>query len=209
MKFKVDYSLYLVTDRNSMPPKDFGAVVEESIKGGVTVVQLREKNALGLEFYTLGKTIKAITHKYNVPLIINDRIDVAQAIGTDGVHIGQEDLPLTEARKILGNNKIIGVSASNLQEAVEAERRGADYLGVGAMYPTATKADAKCTSIEELKKIRAQVRIPVVIIGGINENTVSNFRGCGIDGIAVVSAIMSASDPKIAAKRLKELVKVL
>jgi thiamine-phosphate pyrophosphorylase len=208
MKFKVDYSLYLVTDRGLMVSSRLEDVVEEAIKGGVTITQLREKHALGLEFYNLGKKIKSITQKYNVPLIINDRVDVAQAIDADGAHIGQEDLPVADVRRILGNDKILGVTASNLQEAVEAERNGADYLGVGAMYPTATKSDAKCVTMEELIEIRAKIKIPIVIIGGINESNILNFKGTGVDGVAVVSAIMSSKNAEIAAERLRNLVKM-
>ncbi|MDR0571291.1 MAG: thiamine phosphate synthase [Rickettsiales bacterium] len=208
MKSKIDYSLYLVTNRDLMVSSSLEMVVEESIKGGVTLVQLREKHALGLEFYNLGKRIKSITQKYGVPLIINDRIDVAQAVDADGVHIGQKDLPVAEVRKILGNNKIVGVSASNLQEAIEAEVNGADYLGVGAMYPTTTKGDAECVTMEELSKIRTRVKIPIVVIGGINDNNIPNFRGTGIDGVAVVSAIMSAKNTKNAAEKLKNLIKM-
>jgi thiamine-phosphate pyrophosphorylase len=206
---KIDYSLYLVTDRNLMISNSLEMAVEDAIIGGVSIVQLREKNTLGFEFYTLGKSIKSITDKYNVPLIINDRVDVMLALDADGVHVGQEDLPVKEVRKIVGPDKIVGCSVSSLKESLKAVDDGADYLGVGAMYSTKTKDDAKNVSMETLKTIRENVKIPIVVIGGINEQNIPNFYGTNTDGFAVVSAIMGTKNTQDAASNLKKLIKNL
>lgn len=203
---KVDYSLYLVTDRKMMKTPTIEEAIEQAILGGVSIVQLREKNISTLEFVNIAKNVKNITSKYNIPLIINDRLDIALAIDADGLHIGQDDMPLSIARKILGKNKIIGVSARNLEEAVNANKDGADYLGVGAMYSTNTKADAKITSMDELQKICNQVNIPIVVIGGINTKTIPNFKNYNIDGFAVVSAIMAENNVKEATQNLKSII---
>jgi thiamine-phosphate pyrophosphorylase len=202
MKKNINYSLYLVTDRDVVMDTDIYTGVLEAIKGGVTVVQLREKRIGTLEFYNIAVKIKSITDKYEIPLIINDRIDIALAIGCDGVHLGQNDMPAGLARNILGNNKIIGVSASTLEEAQKAEKDGADYVGVGAMFPTTTKDDAKAVSIKCLKEIKEGISIPVVAIGGINEKNVELLLPAKIDGIAVVSAILSKKNAKAAAEKL-------
>lgn len=203
MKPSIDYSLYLITDRELMSAPTLEEAVEQAIIGGATLVQLREKNASSMEFYRMALRIKAITDRSGIPLIINDRADIALAVNADGLHIGQSDLPAPAARRVIGENKILGVSASSLAEAVEAERGGADYLGVGAMFPTGTKTDAKQVSMEELRKIRSVVSLPTVAIGGINETTAQNFAGVGIDGIAVASALMAAKDIAAAARELK------
>ena len=199
---KIDYSLYLCTDRNLNP--NIENAVELAIKGGVTVVQLREKNCTSLEFFEVGTRIKKITNAKNIPLIVNDRLDIAQAIDAAGVHIGQTDLPCKVARKILGAEKIIGVSVSTVEEAVKAENDGANYLGVGAMFATNTKTDAKIVTLDTLKKIRAAVKIPIVAIGGINLETVEKIKPAQIDGVAVVSAILAAENPEVAAFNLSE-----
>ena len=205
MKPEIDYTLYLVTDRELMACKSIEECVEQAISGGCTLVQLREKTASSQEFYQLALRIRDITSRLNVPLIINDRADIALAVDADGVHIGQDDLPYDAARRILGQKKIVGVSASNLEEALAAADMGADYIGVGAMFATGTKTDANLTGIDELKRIRAQVNIPIVVIGGINKDTIPRFRGTGIDGIAVVSAIVSQKNIAEAAQELKSL----
>jgi thiamine-phosphate pyrophosphorylase len=179
--------------------------VEQAVLGGCTVVQLREKTASSREFYETALRVREITKRLGVPLIINDRADIAMAVDADGVHIGQDDLNYNAARRIIGHDKIVGVSASNLEEALAAADMGADYLGVGAMFATGTKTDAALTSIDELKLIRAKVSIPIVVIGGINKKTVPLFGGTGIDGIAVVSAIVSQNDKIKAAQELKSL----
>lgn len=202
---KIDYTLYLVTDREIMSSATVEESVEQAISGGCTVVQLREKSASSKEFYETALNVHKITKKANVPLIINDRVDIALAVDAEGVHVGQQDLPCKTVRQIIGQNKIVGVSASNLDEALSAYNDGADYLGVGAMYSTNTKTDANITSIEELKHIRKMIDIPIVVIGGINNKTVLNFKGINIDGIAVVSAIIAQSDIVESARNLKRI----
>ncbi|WP_294394248.1 thiamine phosphate synthase [uncultured Clostridium sp.] len=204
MKPQIDYSVYLVTDRDLMSTDTIEEAVEQAIKGGCTLIQLREKECSSLDFYNTAVNVKKITDKYNVPLLINDRLDIVQAVDAAGVHVGQSDIPCSVVRKILGDDKIIGVSAGNLKNAVKAEADGADYIGVGAMYATGTKKDAKPTSIEELKKIRENVSIPIVVIGGINKNRIKDFKGTKIDGLAIVSAIIAQKDITEAAKEIKE-----
>lgn len=205
LKPLLDYTLYLVTDRELMSTPTLEEAVEQGILGGCTLIQLREKNASLLEFYNMAVNIKKITDYYHVPLIINDRVDIALAVNAAGVHIGQSDLPVPVTRQMIGPDKILGVSVSNLNEAVRAEKEGADYLGVGAMFATDTKNDAKLVTMTDLQKIKAAVRIPIVVIGGINEKTVSQFRDTGIDGIAVVSAVIASDNISAAAKGLKSL----
>ncbi|MDO5851727.1 MAG: thiamine phosphate synthase [Methanobacteriaceae archaeon] len=197
MTKNIDYSLYLVTNRFDMNMDKFLEVIEESIKGGVTLVQLREKELSTLEFYKLALKVKKITNKYNVPLIINDRLDIAQAVDAEGVHLGQDDMPCDVARKILGEDKIIGISADNLIDCETAVNNDADYIGIGSMYKTNTKDDVELVNHNELKKIFNKIDIAKVAIGGIKE---SNYKEVmneyDFDGIAVVSAIMLANDPK-------------
>ncbi len=208
-KNKVDYTLYLCTDRSLMSTETLEEAVERAIKGGCTLVQLREKDCSSLEFYQTALKVKSITDRYEVPLIINDRVDIAQAVDAAGIHIGQSDLPASVVREFIGPEKIIGVSAANLKEAQTAEKDGADYLGVGAMYTTETKKDTRPVTLEELKEIRSKVEIPIVVIGGINKKTVMNFEGIGIDGIAVVSAVIAQDDIENAASELVQMVKEL
>lgn len=203
---KIDYSLYLVTDRKQPAPGTFEKVVEEALKGGVTLVQLREKEGDTGLLYERAVKLKQITKAYHVPLIIDDRIDIMMAADADGVHLGQSDMPAALARKLIGAEKIMGVSAGTLEEAVKAEKDGADYLGVGAMFPTATKKDADITTPETLRKIMDTVHIPVVTIGGMNERTIPLFKGYGLSGFAVVSAIMASREPEKAAKNLKGII---
>lgn len=209
MKNNIDYTLYLVTDNNVSDFEKFCYKIEKAICNGVTTVQLREKNLETNLFYKKALKVKELTDKYNVPLIINDRIDIMLAIDAAGVHLGQSDMPADIARKIIGQNKILGISASNLTEAKKAYEDGADYLGVGAMFATQTKPDADVTSMKELKKIRENVNIPIVVIGGINCKTIPLFSKIKVDGFAVVSAIMSEKDSGKASKDLiKEIQKV-
>lgn len=203
---KIDYSLYLVTDRKQPAPGTFEKVVEEALKGGVTLVQLREKEGDTGLLYERAVKLKQITKAYHVPLIIDDRIDIMMAADADGVHLGQSDMPAALARKLIGPDKIMGVSAGTLEEAVKAEKDGADYLGVGAMFPTATKKDADITTPKTLRKIMDTVHIPVVTIGGMNERTIPLFKGYGLSGFAVVSAIMASREPEKAAKNLKGII---
>lgn len=197
----LNLSLYLVTN-NSEDEEKFLNIIEESLKGGVSVVQLREKKAETLDFYNLALKVKEITQKYNVPLIINDRIDIALAIDAEGVHIGQSDMPAQIARLLIGKDKILGVSAANIKEAKKAQKDSADYIGVGAVYPTNTKDDATSVSKKELKEIVKSVDIPTVAIGGITRENAHELNDCGIDGISVVSAIMNSQNPKTASENL-------
>jgi thiamine-phosphate pyrophosphorylase len=201
-KCDVDYTLYLCTDRELMSTDTLEEAVTLAIEGGCTVVQLREKDCSSLEFYRTATKIREITRKYQVPFIINDRVDIALAVDADGVHVGQSDLPAREVRRIIGPDKLLGVSAARLDEAKKAVEDGADYLGVGAMYPTGTKTDARPVTMEELKEIRSAVQVPIVVIGGINLNTLDNFKNMGIDGLAVVSAVISAENIKEAAREM-------
>ena len=202
---KPDYSLYLVTDRMLMRTKTLGEAVEQAVIGGCTMVQLREKEILSLDFYVLASEMKKITDRYGIPLIINDRIDIAMAVGAAGVHIGQKDIPADIARKVIGKDMLLGVSAVSVAEAVNAAKAGADYLGVGAMFPTGTKPDAGFVSMEELGRIRKAVDIPIVVIGGISKENAMLFQPMGIDGLAVVSAVIAQPDIKKSAADLKSL----
>lgn len=200
-----NYSLYLVTDSGLLGDKDLAKTVEQAIQGGVTVVQVREKNLSSLEFYQVALAIKGVTEKYGVPLIVNDRADIALAVDAAGLHIGQEDLPVVVARKLLGPNKIIGVSAATMEEALLAQDQGADYLGIGAVFPTNTKDDADSVSLADLAAIKNKVKIPIVAIGGIHGNNIQAVMNTGVDGVAVVSAIIAAADPKAAARKLLDI----
>ena len=197
----IDLSLYLVTD-NSENEEKFLKTIEEAILGGVSVVQIREKTADTLDFYNLALKVKGITTKYNVPLIINDRVDIALAIDADGVHVGQSDMPCDIARRLMGENKIVGVSAATVDEAKKAEKDGADYIGTGAVFPTATKDDAESVTKKELVDIVNSIDIPVVAIGGITIENANELKDTGIAGLSVVSAIMSADNPKKASEKL-------
>ena len=197
----IDLSLYLVTDKSDDVEK-FLNTIEEAIKGGVTVVQIREKTAETLDFYNLALKVKEITSKYNVPLIINDRVDVALAVDADGVHVGQSDMPCDVTRRLIGDEKILGVSAATVDEAQKAEKDGADYIGTGAVFPTATKDDAPSVTKQDLKDVVDSIDIPVVAIGGINLENASQLKDTGIAGLSVVSAIMGAEDPKKASQDL-------
>lgn len=200
-----DYTLYLVTDRQLMSCDSLTEAVEQAILGGCTMIQLREKELSSLEFYNQAVAVKLVTDKYHIPLIINDRIDIAMAVQATGVHIGQHDLPAAAVRKVIEENMLLGVSASSIAEAIQTQQDGADYLGVGAMFPTGTKTDADSVSMEELQIIRAAVSLPIVVIGGINKGNAGRFKPMGIDGLAVVSAIIAQSDIKAAAAELKDL----
>ena len=209
MKLKPDYSLYLCTDSALMSCKTVEESVEKAVIGGCTVVQLREKNCSSREFYELALRVKKITDSYKIPLIINDRLDICLAADADGVHLGQQDLPCAEARKILGKDKIIGVSAALPEEAAAAEAAGADYLGVGAVFPTSTKTNTRPVTADTIRAIRAAVSIPFVVIGGVNQSNISSLYGLGINGAAVISAVISQPDITEAARRMKAAVKGL
>ncbi|MDV0447231.1 Thiamine-phosphate synthase [Methanosarcinaceae archaeon Ag5] len=199
----VDYSVYVITDSVICPPERLLFQIEEAVLGGATVIQLREKKADSLTFYKTTIDVYAVAKKHGVPLIINDRTDMMLAAGCDGLHIGQKDLPAAVARKLIGQNKILGVSVSTADEAKKAVADGADYLGVGAVFPTGTKDDADSVSLEMLKEIKETVGIPVVAIGGISKETIPKLTGTNIDGVAVVSAVMGSSAPKNATEEIK------
>ena len=188
--------IYLVTDEKACLEKDFYSCIEEAIKGGVGIVQLREKNISTKDFYEKALKVKEICKNYGALFIINDRLDIAQAVGADGVHLGQSDMPIEEARKILKDKFLIGATARNMEEAKRAELLGADYIGSGAIFGTSTKDNAKKLEMEELKKIVASVKIPVFAIGGININNVGSLKNIGLQGICAVSGILSEKNCK-------------
>ena len=202
MKPDIDYTLYLCTDRQLMTTETIEESVELAIQGGVSVVQLREKTCTSREFYDMAKAVKTITDAYEVPLIINDRIDIALAVGADGVHLGQGDIPIGVARNLLGADKIVGATANTVELAKEAWHAGADYLGVGDVFGTTTKSDTRQISLEELKEIRDAVEIPVVAIGGVNEENIALLKPTGVDGAAVISAVVGQKDITAAAEKL-------
>ena len=188
--------IYLVTDEKACLGKDFYVCIEEAIKGGVKIVQLREKNIFTKDFYEKALKVKEICKNYGALFIINDRLDIAQAVGADGVHLGQSDMPIEKAREILKDKFLIGATARNVEEAKRAELLGADYIGSGAIFGTSTKDNAKKLEMEELKKIVASIKIPVFAIGGININNVSSLKNIGLQGICAVSGILSEKDCK-------------
>ena len=203
----IDYSLYLVTDRKLSRGRSTLDIVKAAVQGGVTCVQLREKECSTLEFIEEALAIKGYLNTRGVPLIINDRLDVAQAVGADGIHLGQSDMPLGMAKKIAGDSMIIGISAESLEDAIEAEKGGADYLGVSPIYATPTKTDtAAPLGLKGLREIDKVVKIPLVGIGGLNISNAAEVIRNGADGVAVVSAIVAADDPKTAAGDLKKTV---
>ena len=188
--------IYLVTDEKACLEKDFYVCIEEAIKGGVKIVQLREKNISTKDFYEKALKVKEICKNYGALFIINDRLDIAQVVGADGVHLGQSDMPIEKAREILKDKFLIGATARNVEEAKRAELLGADYIGSGAIFGTSTKDNAKKLDMEELKKIVVSVKIPVFAIGGININNVSSLKNIDLQGICAVSGILSEKDCK-------------
>lgn len=203
---KLDLTLYLVTDSTGMNEEEFLGKIESACKGGVTLVQLREKERSAREYLSLARKTKEITSRYGVPLIIDDRADIASASGADGVHVGQSDLPVIEVRKLLGKDKIVGATAKTPEQAEIAIKEGADYLGVGAIFPTTTKVVTVITEVSTLKEITAMSSVPVIAIGGLNRENIDVLKGSGISGIAVVSAIMKSSDCKKAAEELRKKI---
>lgn len=199
-------TLYAVTDRTWVKDTTLMDQVKEALEGGITFLQLREKHLSKEEFIKEAREMKELSKEYKVPFVINDNIEVALAVDADGVHIGQDDMSVEEARKLLGEDKIIGVSAHNVEEAIKAQKGGADYLGVGAVCATSTKKDANVVSKEEIKKICHTVEIPVVAIGGIKKESIKTLEGTDVDGVAVVSAIFAAKDIKKDTKQLRSLV---
>jgi thiamine-phosphate pyrophosphorylase len=199
----LDYSLYLITDRSILNGRDLFQAVEDSIKGGVTLVQLREKNISSLDFYNIAVKMKKLVNSYGIPLIINDRLDIALASEADGLHIGQEDLPLEITRKLLGPHKILGYSVANVEQALFGQSKGADYLGAGTVYPTSSKSDTGLAiGTEVLKKIKQHVSLPVVGIGGIGLSNIEEVKMTGIDGISLISAILGSMDIEATSRAL-------
>jgi len=196
--------MYFITDSTNYSEEEFLRRVEEACKGGITLLQLREKERTTREYLSLAEKVHKITMRYDIPLIIDDRVDVALAVNAEGVHVGQSDMPVAIARKLMGTDKIVGATAKTVPQAVEAYEQGADYLGVGAIYPTTTKVKTVLTSVDTLKEIVKAVPIKVNAIGGLNKDNIHVLKGSGIDGICAVSAIMKAADPCIAAKELRE-----
>lgn len=197
--------LYAVTDRTWLGKESLEEAVEAALRGGVTILQLREKQASHEELVKTAMRLKPLCRRYGVPLIINDDVEAALEADADGVHVGQEDMAVAEARRILGPEKIIGASAHNREEALEAQRQGADYLGSGAVFGSSTKKDATTLSREELTAVCRAVSIPVAAIGGITEENCLELAGTGVSGIAVVSALFAAADKEAAAARLRAL----
>jgi len=206
---KFDSSMYFITDSTNYSEEEFLYRVEQALMGGITLLQLREKDKSTREYMDLAEKVHTLTKKYNVPLIIDDRVDVALAIDAEGVHVGQSDMPVSIARKLMGDDKIVGATTKTVEQAVEAYAQGADYLGVGAIYPTTTKVKTVLTSTETLGNICSAVPIPVNAIGGLNKDNIDVLKGIPIAGICVVSAIMKADDPKQAAEELQARAKEL
>ena len=206
---KFDSSMYFITDSTNYSEEEFLYRVEQALMGGITLLQLREKDKSTREYMDLAEKVHTLTKKYNVPLIIDDRVDVALAIDAEGVHVGQSDMPVSIARKLMGDDKIVGATTKTVEQAVEAYAQGADYLGVGAIYPTTTKVKTVLTSTETLGNICSAVPIPVNAIGGLNKDNIDVLKGIPIAGICVVSAIMKADDPKQAALELQARAKEL
>ena len=203
MKPEINYSIYLVTDHNCLQGRDFLGCIENALQGGVTLVQLREKNVDGGIFLQRAVAVKNLCDKYNVPLLINDRIDVALACKAAGVHLGQDDIPPSVARAILGPDAIIGVSAHSCEEALAAEKDGADYLGVGAVFPTNSKDDASEVGLNMLKEIRQISKLPIVGIGGINAQNYTQVRAAGAQGAAIISGILGVNNIEDEVSKIK------
>lgn len=204
-----DSSLYFITDSTGFSEEEFLLRTEAALKGGVTLVQLREKDKTTREYLALAEKVHSLTRRYGIPLIIDDRLDVAMAVDAEGVHLGQSDMPVDIARRIFGGEKIIGATAKTVEQASIAYKSGADYLGVGAIYPTTTKVKTVLTSTETLDEICKAVPIPVNAIGGLNKDNIDVLKGIDIAGICVVSAIMKAENPQKAAAELKEAARLL
>ena len=197
--------LYAITDRRWSDKQSFLFQIEEALRGGITMLQLREKNLSTDDYTELAKKVEALVSKYNVPFIVNDSLEAALLSGADGVHMGQVDNIPSDIRDKVGTDKILGLSAGSVREALKAEELGADYIGVGAVFNTSTKGDAKRVELSLLRKISASVSIPIVAIGGINENNISELEGSGISGVSIISGIFAQEDVFSAAVRFKTL----
>lgn len=206
----MNYDLYIITDQRISHGKSHLEVAEAAIMGGATIIQFRDKEMKDEEAIEVCRKIHKLTREKGIPFIVNDRVEVAKAVDAEGVHLGQEDAPLNFARKVLGKEKIIGISVETVEEALKAVEEGADYLGVGPIYPTATKPDAGSElGISRLKEIKDSVNIPIVAIGGINEDNLAEVLKAGADGIAVISAVVSAPDIAQACRKLKNKIEFI
>ena len=206
----MNYDLYIITDQRISHGKSHLEVAEAALAGGATVIQFRDKEMKDSEAVVACREIYKLTKKKGVSFIVNDRVEVAKAVDADGVHLGQEDMSFSSARKILGKEKIIGISVDTVEQALKAVKGGTDYLGIGPIYPTATKSDAgKALGTARLKEIRESVNIPIVAIGGINENNLEEVLRAGADGIAVISAVVSAPDITEACRKLKTRIEYI
>lgn len=208
-KTKINYTLYICTDSALMTSATVEQSVEAVLRGGADVIQLREKNMCARELLAMAKRVKKICEHFGKPLIIDDRVDIALARDADGVHLGQSDMPVSDARRLLGENKIIGATAPTVELAIEAQNNGADYIGVGAMFATSTKSGTFHNTKENLAAVRSAVDIPIVIIGGIKRSNVLTFGGMGVNGAAVISDIVGDPDPESAAREMKNILKDL
>ncbi|MFL2061456.1 thiamine phosphate synthase [Marinilactibacillus psychrotolerans] len=201
-----ELTLYLVTGRYDFSDEEFLNIIETACQNGITMVQLREKDITTNRFYELAVAVKQITDYHDIPLIINDRVDICLAVDAAGVHIGDDEMPVKVVRSLIGNEKILGVSAKSIERGKKAEKDGADYLGVGAIFPTETKIDPDRTTIETLNNIAEAVNIPIVAIGGIKESNIENFKHTAISGVAVVSEVMLAEQVSPKVQKLKKVV---
>lgn len=203
------YTLYLVTDRFDYTDDEFFSIIEEACQAGVTLVQLREKKATTNRFFHLAQKVKTITDKYDVPLIINDRVDICLAVDAAGVHIGDDELPIDVTRSLIGPDKLLGVSADTLERANEAQQLGADYLGIGAVFPSSTKADCETVSLDIVRQMNDRSALPSVAIGGINQDNIIQLEKTGITGISLVSAIMQADNVSETTGQLLQQVRAI
>lgn len=201
---KLDTTLYFITDSTCVAEDHFLLVVEAACRGGATIVQLREKDRSTREYMELARATHEITTRYGIPLIIDDRVDVALAVGAEGVHVGQSDMPVRDARRLMGPERIVGATTKTVPQALEAFEQGADYLGCGAIYPTTTHVKTVITPVETLKDVVKAVPIPVNAIGGLNKDNIYVLKESGIAGICAVSAIMKSADPESATRDLKK-----
>ncbi len=200
----IDFKLYVIIDRKSSKGRDPAYVAQEAIEGGADIIQLRDKESSAGEILKAGRAILDLTRRKKIPLIINDRVDIAVAVGADGVHLGQDDLPIGTARSMIGEGKIIGLSTHSVSQALEAQENGADYIGVGPVFSTPTKPDYKAVGVDLIREVRDRIRIPFVVIGGIDGSNIDEVLAAGARRVAVVRAVCGAEDVRGAAKRLKE-----
>ncbi len=203
----IDFKLYVIIDRKSSRGRDLAYIAEEAITGGADIIQLRDKESSAGEILKAGRAIRDLARRKKVPFIVNDRVDIAVALDADGVHLGQDDLPIEAARSILGKERLIGLSTHSLSQALDAQERGADYIGVGPVFSTPTKPDYRAVGIDLIKEVGDKIKIPFVVIGGIDESNIGEVLAAGARRVAVVRAVCDAEDVRSAAKRLKERLK--